>query len=103
MNIVYIAGAYRGNGKPDTIFENIIIARKYAKKYWRLGYAVFCPHMNTAFMDGACNDKVWLKGDIEIMKRCDIVVMLPNFKNSQGAIAEYAEAKRIGLQIIKEK
>ena len=55
--------------------------------------------MNTAFMDGAAHDSVWLDGDLEMLRRCDIVVMLPNWEQSEGATAEHAEAKRCGLEI----
>ncbi len=102
MKVVYIAGAYRGDGKPDTIYENIQIVRKYAKKYWRLGYAVFCPHMNSAFMDGACSDETFLEGSIEILKRCDVIVMLPNWEQSAGSVDEFNLANDVGLQIIHE-
>jgi len=102
MKLVYIAGAYRGDGKLDTIYENIQTARKYAKKYWELGYAVICPHMNSALMDGVCDDKIFLDGDIEILKRCDIIVMLPNWEQSDGATKEVYEAWENGLEIIYE-
>ena len=101
MKLVYIAGVYRGKCIDD-IYENIQVARKYAKKYWNLNYAVICPHMNSAFMDGSCTDEVFLDGGIEILKRCDIIVMLPNWKNSPGAINEFNIAINNGLKIIYE-
>jgi len=89
MQVVYISGAYRGNKKPDTIFENIYKARLAAKKYWSRGYAVICPHMNTAFMDGACEDNIWIDGDLELLKRSDIIVMLPTWEKSEGAVIDH--------------
>ena len=101
MKIDFISGPYRPtNGK--TTLENIRHAEKYAIKYWRLGYAVICPHLNTVHFDGLCNDSVWLKGDIEILKRCDVIVLIPGWKESSGARKERETASKSGLEIIEE-
>ena len=107
MKVAYISGAYRSylpNGKvnPSGIYDNIQEARKVAIKYWKLGYAVICPHTNTAMMDGACDDQIWIKGDIELLRRSNIVVMLPNFEQSEGARRELVEACLCDLEIIYE-
>jgi len=99
MKLAYISGAYRSKDGINGVFENIIRARTVALQYWQKGIPAFCPHMNTAFMDGAAHDSVWLDGDLEMLRRCDIVVMLPNWEQSEGATAEHAEAKRCGLEI----
>jgi len=102
MKVAYIAGPYRA----DTIYgiiENIRHAEKYALKYWRLGYAVICPHKNTALLDGALPDSVWLNGDLELLRRCDVIVMIPGWERSAGARAELREAARRGLKQIYEK
>jgi len=39
-------------------------------------------------MDGVVPDEVFLAGDIEILKRCDLVVMVPGWENSSGAKEE---------------
>jgi len=100
MKVVYIAGPYRSKDGPNGIYENIQRARTEAIKWWRQGYAVICPHMNTALMDGACADEVWLDGDLELIRRCDIVVMLPRWKESEGATAEHNEARLHAKEII---
>lgn len=87
MEVAYLAGKYRGKTVSE-IEENIALARRGAKKLWRDGYAVICPHMNTAFMDGVVDDDRFLLGDIEIINRCDVVFMLPNWKESEGAKRE---------------
>lgn len=87
MKLAYIAGPYRGSTHYD-IEQNIRAAEAIAIKYWRLGYAVICPHKNTAHFDGLADDAVWLNGDLEILKRCDVVVMLPTWEKSVGAKEE---------------
>ena len=56
--------------------------------------------MNTAFMDGSCEDDTWLLGDLELIRRSDIVVMLEGWEKSEGARAEHEEANSQGLKII---
>ncbi len=99
MEVAYISGPYRAD-TVNGIWENVQAARKIALKYWRLGYAVVCPHMNTAMMDGACPDDAWLKGHVEIMLRCDVVVMMEGWEWSKGAIEECKAALRNGLEIV---
>ena len=99
MKIAYISGAYRSKDGINGVYENIQRARTEALKWWRDGYAVICPHMNTAFMDGAAHDSVWLAGDLEMLRRCDIIVMLPGWEDSEGASAELDVAVECGLEI----
>jgi len=99
MKVAYIAGPYRAD-TPSGIVENIRKAEAVAIKYWKLGYAVICPHRNTALFDGLCPDETWLKGDIEILKRCDVIVMMKTWKHSSGALDELAEAVEAGLKVI---
>lgn len=96
--VVFIAGPYRAD-TVDGIYENIQRARAVAKKWWAKGYVVICPHMNTAMMDGFMDDEVWLDGAIEIMKRCDLVVMVPGYAESKGALQEKLIAEREGIEV----
>ena len=101
MKVIYIAGPYRSkNNKICEVVQNIRNAEKIALKYWKLGYAVICPHKNTALFDGYCDDKIWLEGDIEILKRCDIIVMMSNYLKSSGAIAELNFATENNIEVI---
>jgi len=101
MKLAYIAGPYRAE-TPHVIYGNIMLAGKYAQKYWKLGYAVICPHLNRALMDGVVPDALFLDGDMVMLRKCDIVVMMPNWRSSNGAAAELKEAKRCQKEIIYE-
>jgi hypothetical protein len=99
---VYISGPYRAK----TVYgvqQNIEAAREYALKYWKQGHAVICPHANTALMDGELPDASWLAGDIEMLKRCDCIVMMPTWSASEGASKEHQEAIKAGLEVIYER
>jgi len=102
MKVAYIAGPYRGKTHYD-IEKNIRAAEEVAIKYWRLGFAVICPHKNTAHFDGLAPDDTWLLGDIEILKKCDIIVMMENYQQSEGAKIELETASKNGLEIIFDR
>jgi len=98
MKIVYIIGPYRAK----TIYgivQNIGRAERVALKYWKKGYAVICPHKNTALLDGYLLDDVWLKGDWEIIKRSDIIVVMKNWRRSEGSKVEVELAKKLKKKI----
>jgi hypothetical protein len=63
LKIAYVAGPYRAKTKIGIIL-NILRARKVAKELWKMGYAVICPHSNSALMDGIAPDEAFLNGGI---------------------------------------
>ncbi|HDY88697.1 MAG TPA: DUF4406 domain-containing protein [bacterium] len=101
MKIVYIAGRYRAE-TINEMHDNIEAARKVAVKWWQNGFACITPHMNSAFMDGATDDSVFLEGGLKILSRCDIIVMMKGWEGSEGARNEYERAKELGLKVIFE-
>jgi hypothetical protein len=97
--VIYISGPYRSDSI-NGIYENIQRARTEAIKWWKKGnYAVICPHLNSFLMDGACHDDAWIEGDLELVRRSDIIVMLPGWEQSEGAVREYNEAIKSELYI----
>lgn len=99
MKVAYISGPYRAP-TPMKVMENIHHASLVALKYWRLGYAVICPHRNAALFDGEAPDEVWLRGDLELLRRSDVVVMLPDWQKSEGAKMECDLAWKLGKDIV---
>ncbi len=102
MKIIYVAGAYR-NKTEWGLVQNIRHAEAASIKLWQKGWAVICPHKNTAHFGGLCPDDTWLKGDLEMLKRCDAIYMLKGWEKSVGAQAELATAKNNTLEIIYEE
>jgi nucleoside 2-deoxyribosyltransferase len=99
MKLIYIAGPYgeyvSKQGNVHTVAMNIKQAQVIAGELWKLGYAVIAPHLNTANFDimyPKIERFVYLRGDLEIVGRCDAVVMTPDYKYSMGAVAEMAYA-----------
>ena len=102
MICLYVAGPFRGPSAWD-IELNIRNAEAVALDLWRAGAAVLCPHTNTRFFDGAAPDEVFLNGDLELLSRCDGIVMVPGWQRSQGARAEREFAIQAGLQVFHSK
>jgi hypothetical protein len=98
IEVVYVAGPYRA-ATPSGIVANIRRAEAIAVELWKRGYAVICPHLNTALMDGLAPDYVWLKGDLKIMERCDAVVVVPGWEKSSGTRAEITHANELNIPV----
>jgi hypothetical protein len=98
-HVVYVAGPFRG---PDawTVAQNVRRAEETALEVWRLGAACICPHANAAHFQGTLPDHVWLDGDLEMLRRCDAVLMVDGWGQSVGAKAEREEALRCGIPVL---
>lgn len=106
MKLVYIAGPFRsasqdvpGEQNAFGVLQNIMRAMSLSLEVWKAGAVGVCPHGNTFCFQGAADDKIWLDGDIELMKRCDAVLMTPDWQRSSGATAERDIARQEGMPI----
>jgi putative cell wall-binding protein len=63
-------------------------------------YSDLSAHEYGALMDGELPDQVWLDGAFELLRRSDIVVLMPNWKSSKGTVAEEKYAREIGKEIV---
>lgn len=97
--VAYIAMPYRAKTEWELV-QHIRAAERLALKYWLLGYAVICPHKNTAYFGGSAPDDVWLKGDLAFLARSDVIVMGPGWPLSEGATEEYNCAREWGIKVI---
>lgn len=98
--VVYIAGPYRGPSRA-AIELNIQAARKVGLLCAQKGWSPLIPHSNAAHLDECCGlpDQYWLDATMELLLRCDAVVLCPGWINSVGTCAEVAEAKRRGIPV----
>jgi hypothetical protein len=99
MKVVYVAGPFRGPSSWD-IECNIRRAEELALEVWRRGAAALCPHTNTRFFQGAAPDEVWLAGDLEMLARCDAILMTGDWARSSGARAEHDYAVEHGIPVL---
>lgn len=96
--LIYLAGKYSGD-----IDRNIQNARQIAIELWEDGYYVFCPHLNTAHfeIDCRCTYENYIRGDMDILLRCDAVVMMPEWRGSEGANMEYSLAVKHNIPVFE--
>jgi len=104
MKVVYVAGKYRGkthDGRSySEIHANIMTAREWAIRIIDLGGCItLTPHLNSMHMelDGKNDPEFWYEADLELLKRCNAIFLIPNWRDSRGAIAEaeFAKANQI--------
>jgi hypothetical protein len=94
--VLFLAGAYMGGGAGD-VKKNIKLAEEYSIELWNRGYKVFCPHLNTCNFEvkAKAGEEAYKEFDMRMLRCCDAVFALPNWKGSEGARAEIAEANRL--------
>ena len=98
MKVIYISGKFRAPSYWG-VYQNVAHAASISLELWKIGYAVICPHLNTFPFQGVLPDKAWLDGDIEMLGRCDAILMLEGWGESEGATREHLEAKKLGIKI----
>lgn len=94
--LAYVAGPYRAPTIRQVV-ENIRRAEAVALALWRADVPAICPHLNTACFDGAAPDAVWLAGDLVMLRRCDVVVLVDGWQASSGTRAEVEAASLAGI------
>src|SRR3990167_5863387 len=94
--LVYVSGKYTGD-----IDANIEAARRIAIQLLECGHAVICPHLNTQHFELDCKATYddYIRGDLEMVARCDAMVMVPDWQNSNGAKIERDYAERLGIPV----
>ncbi len=99
--LCYVAGPYRA---PSAwIVElNIREAEKVAYQVAVEGAYPVTPHTNTRGYFECINQtaEFWLEATLELMRRCDIVLMMDTWERSSGARGEHAEAHRLGKPVL---
>lgn len=100
--LIYIAGAYRAR-TPWEVERNVRAAETTALHVACMGAVPVCVHSMYRFFDKAedLTPDYWIEATIEIMRRCDAVLVLRGVETEQskGTQGEIAEAKRLGLPV----
>lgn len=82
---------------------NIIKARKVAIEIWKLGGTAICPHTNTILFDmEEVGYHDYLDGDVNVMLRCDVLVLMKKWRESFGTAYEIGKAVVHDMDVIGE-
>jgi hypothetical protein len=111
--VVYLAGPYRpyvdDDGVRHGIAENVREAGKLGIQIWQRGYVALVPHTLTYLspaqqrQDGGIADippEQFMDGELELIRRSDMVVLMPNWRISRGAVIEKDYAERVGIPVL---
>jgi len=91
MQLLYIAAPYRASSIAK-LHNHILEASLMAQYYWLQGYAVICPHKNSAYFDGLVDDSNFLTATMLMLSKCTHIALHPKWSFSAGCIAEYEYA-----------
>ena len=73
----YVSGPYADERGHFGVALNIHRAELVAMELRKRGYAVFCPHLNSAHEDDLVPVQQFLEEDIEFLKFCDVMFLVP--------------------------
>jgi len=95
--IIYIAGRYRAD-KELMVDRHVAVAEYFGILVMEKGHFPLIPHTNTGRFERMVDypDRIYLEGTMDLLRRCDGILMIPGWRKSEGAVAELEKAKRDG-------
>jgi hypothetical protein len=58
-----------------------------------------CPHTNTRFFDKQGDDKFWIEGTKELLRRANAAICVEGWEKSEGSKGEVEECRRLGKPV----
>lgn len=97
MKLIYVAGKFSDKTRAD-VEANILAAELVGVEVARAGFWPVIPHANTAHpeFESVQPYQFWIAATLELLRRCDAIVMVPGWQDSSGARGELSEALRLG-------
>lgn len=90
MRLVYIAGPFNGD-----VEHNCRKAEALACEVALLNAHPVVPHSLGRVLFGVQSEEYTYAGTLELMRRCDILLLVPGWENSKGARSEVDEARKL--------
>ncbi len=99
--LIYVAGPYTADSW-EGVHANVKQACEAGRLLMHLGHHPVVPHsmyMGWDLADPKLTYEHFIKADLDLLSRCDALVMLPGWEDSPGSCGEYTEALERGLRI----
>ena len=98
MRLVYIAGRFSASTAWE-IEQNVRCAELVAAEVAKLGAMPVTPHANSRFFAGltGTTPEFWYQGTLELLRRCDALILVPGWEGSKGVEMEREEAWRLNI------
>lgn len=93
MKLIYIAGPFKAENQ-WLVHCNIHYAMTVAADVARLGHLPVCPHRMLGEMQGLLPEPFFIAGCLDLLARCDIMLVCGEYKTSRGTLAEIAHAEQ---------
>ena len=87
IRLVFIAGPFGGESHWD-VQCNVHAARVAGLEVARMGGMPIIPHANSCYFFGTLPETHWLAGYLELLARCDALLVLPGWEDSKGTMGE---------------
>ena len=91
MKVVYIAGRFSAPDQWQRA-RNVRAAETLAFAVAEVGAMPLNPLNNTHNFYGTLTEEFWYDGTLELLRRCDAVILVPGWDGSKGVQAEIDEA-----------
>ncbi|MCK9567541.1 DUF1937 family protein [Candidatus Pacearchaeota archaeon] len=97
----FISGPYRGDLTDACIAANLAKARVVAQEVTRLGWVPVCPNLMFTEFAELQNWNFWLEASLKELDTCDILVLVPGWRNSTGVSGEIVRAVERHMPVFK--
>lgn len=102
--VVYIAGKFRGPEFND-VQRYIDVASWFRAPIAKLKCFPVCVHIGEGLamhdLNQENNGQWWIESTLEVLRRCDAVVVVPGWQTSSGTFGEVQEALRLGKPVFQ--
>jgi len=100
MRVIYVAGPFRGKNAWK-VEQNIRVAEDAGMVVAQLGAVPLIPHTMCRFFDGTMTGQFWIDATLDLLRRCDAMLVVGGWENSEGTKGEIQEAAVLGIPVFK--
>lgn len=101
MRVVYVAGKFTGKNSWE-IHRNVFHAESLGMAVAEAGAMPLIPHKNTSNFFGTMTEEFWYEGTMELLRRCDAMILVPGWETSKGTRDEVEWARKGGMRVFTE-